>query len=70
MLYRPDDLEPPTDEPWYEERIRDGIREIVADTGVAVPRAEAPLARATAGSRSTPPTASTPDRRSRSSTAD
>lgn len=32
MLYRPEDFEPLTDEPWDESRIREGIREIVADT--------------------------------------
>ena len=32
MLYRPEDFEPLVDEPWDAERIRAGIREIVADT--------------------------------------
>ena len=36
MLYRPEDFEPLTDEPWDEERIRAGIREIVADTDAAL----------------------------------
>jgi hypothetical protein len=31
MLYRPEAFEPLTDEPWDEERARDGIRAIVAD---------------------------------------
>jgi hypothetical protein len=31
MLYRPDAFEPLTDEPWNEDRARDGIRAIVAD---------------------------------------
>lgn len=35
MLYRPDDFEPLVDEPWNEERIRAGIREIVDDTDAA-----------------------------------
>ena len=36
MLYRPDDFEPLTDEPWDEARIRAGIREIVDDTDAAL----------------------------------
>lgn len=36
MLYRPEDFEPLTDEPWDEERVRTGIREIVADTDAAL----------------------------------
>ena len=36
MLYRPEDFEPLTDEPWDEKRIRAGIREIVADTDAAL----------------------------------
>ena len=36
MLYRPEDFEPLVDEPWVEERIRAGIREIVADTDAAL----------------------------------
>ena len=36
MLYRPEDFEPLTDEPWDEERIRAGIEEIVADTDAAL----------------------------------
>ena len=36
MLYRPEAFEPLTDEPWDEERVRDGIREIVADTDNAL----------------------------------
>jgi hypothetical protein len=32
VLYRPEDFEPLTDRPWVAERIRAGIREIVADT--------------------------------------
>ena len=36
MLYRPEDFEPLTDEPWNEKRIRAGIREIVADTDAAL----------------------------------
>ena len=35
MLYRPEDFEPLTDEPWDAERIRAGIREIVDDTDAA-----------------------------------
>ena len=35
MLYRPEDFEPLTDEPWDEDRIRAGIREIVDDTDAA-----------------------------------
>jgi lanthionine synthetase-like protein len=31
-LYRPEAFEPLTDEPWDEQRVRDGIRAIVADT--------------------------------------
>ena len=36
MLYRPEDFEPLTDEPWDAERIRAGIREIVDDTDAAL----------------------------------
>ena len=36
MLYRPEDFEPLTDEPWDEARIRAGIEEIVADTDAAL----------------------------------
>ena len=36
MLYRPEDFEPLSDEPWDEARIRAGIREIVADTDAAL----------------------------------
>ena len=36
MLYRPEDFEPLTDEPWDAERARAGIREIVADTDAAL----------------------------------
>ena len=36
MLYRPEDFEPLTDEPWDEARIRAGIREIVDDTDGAL----------------------------------
>ncbi len=35
MLYRPEDFEPLTDEPWDERRVRDAIRAIVADTDAA-----------------------------------
>ena len=35
MLYSPDEFEPLTDEPWNEERVRAGIRAIVADAGAA-----------------------------------
>ena len=35
MLYRPEDFEPLTDEPWDELRVRDAIRAIVADTDAA-----------------------------------
>jgi len=35
VLYRPEDFEPLTEEPWHAERIRAGIREIVADTDVS-----------------------------------
>ena len=35
MLYRPEDFVPLTDESWNAERIRTGIREIVADTDAA-----------------------------------
>ena len=35
MLYRPEDFEPLTEEPWDQARIRAGIREIVADTDAA-----------------------------------
>jgi lanthionine synthetase-like protein len=36
LLYRPEDFEPLTEEPWDEARIRSGIREIVADTDAAL----------------------------------
>jgi lantibiotic modifying enzyme len=36
LLYRPEDFEPLTDEPWDEARVRAGIREIVADTEAAL----------------------------------
>jgi lantibiotic modifying enzyme len=36
LLYRPEDFEPLTDEPWDEARIRAGIEEIVADTDAAL----------------------------------
>lgn len=36
MLYRPEDFEPLTDEPWDAARIRAGIREIVDDTDAAL----------------------------------
>jgi len=36
VLYRPEDFEPLTDEPWDEAQIRTGIREIVADTDAAL----------------------------------
>ena len=36
VLYRPEDFEPLTDEPWDAERARSGIREIVADTDAAM----------------------------------
>jgi len=36
VLYRPEAFEPLTDEPWDEERVRDAIREIVADTDDAL----------------------------------
>jgi hypothetical protein len=36
VLYRPEDFEPLVDEPWDEERIRAGIREIVDDTDGAL----------------------------------
>jgi lantibiotic modifying enzyme len=36
VLYRPEDFEPLTDEPWDEDRIRAGIREIVDDTDGAL----------------------------------
>ena len=36
MLYRPEDFDTLTDETWHEERIRAGIREIVADTESAL----------------------------------
>ena len=32
MLYSPDGFEPLADEPWDEQRVRAGIRAIVADT--------------------------------------
>jgi hypothetical protein len=35
VLYRPEDFEPLVDEPWDPDRIRAGIREIVADTDAA-----------------------------------
>jgi len=35
VLYRPEDFEPLTDEPWDPKRIRGGIREIVEDTDAA-----------------------------------
>jgi hypothetical protein len=35
VLYRPEDFEPLTDEPWDERRVRDAIRAIVADTDAA-----------------------------------
>jgi hypothetical protein len=35
VLYRPEDFEPLTDEPWSPERVRAGIREIVADADEA-----------------------------------
>jgi len=36
VLYRPEAFEPLTDESWREERVRDAIREIVADTDGAL----------------------------------
>jgi hypothetical protein len=36
VLYRPEDFEPLTDRPWVAERIRAGIREIVADTDASL----------------------------------
>jgi hypothetical protein len=36
LLYRPEDFEPLTDEPWDEARIRAGIEEIVADADAAL----------------------------------
>ena len=36
MLFRPEDFEPLTEEPWDADRIRAGIREIVDDTDVAL----------------------------------
>jgi hypothetical protein len=36
MLYRPEAFEPLTDEPWDEQRVRAGIRAIVADTDDAL----------------------------------
>jgi lantibiotic modifying enzyme len=36
VLYRPEDFEPLVDTPWDEARIREGIREIVADTDAAL----------------------------------
>jgi hypothetical protein len=36
VLYRPEDFEPLVDEPWDAQRVRAGIREIVADTGAAL----------------------------------
>jgi lantibiotic modifying enzyme len=36
VLYRPEDFEPLIDEPWDEDRIRAGIREIVDDTDGAL----------------------------------
>ena len=35
MLYRPENFEPLTDEPWDDRRVRAAIREIVADTDAA-----------------------------------
>jgi hypothetical protein len=35
VLYRPEDFEPLTDEPWDEPRVRDAIHAIVADTDAA-----------------------------------
>ncbi len=35
MLYKPEAFEPLTDEPWDDERVRSGIREIVADADEA-----------------------------------
>jgi Lanthionine synthetase C-like protein len=35
VLYRPEDFEPLTDEPWDERRVRAAVREIVADTDAA-----------------------------------
>ena len=35
-LYRPDAFEPLTDTPWSENRVREGIREIVADAETAL----------------------------------
>ena len=36
MLYRPAAFEPLTGDPWDEERVREAIREIVADTDDAL----------------------------------
>ena len=36
VLYRAEAFEPLTDAPWDEERVRDGIREIVAETDAAL----------------------------------
>lgn len=36
LLYRPEDFEPLTDEPWDADLIRAGIREIVSDTDAAL----------------------------------
>ncbi len=36
MLYRPDAFEPLTDTQWDEERVRDAIRSLVADTDAAL----------------------------------
>lgn len=35
MLYAPDEFEPLTDEPWDDDRVREAIRAIVADTDAA-----------------------------------
>jgi hypothetical protein len=35
LLYRPEDFDLLTDEPWDTERIRAGVREIVADADAA-----------------------------------
>ena len=40
MLYSPDEFEPLTDEPWDEQRVRAGIRAIVADADAAFDRDE------------------------------
>ena len=36
MLFRPEGFEPLTDAPWNQERVREGIREIVADADAAL----------------------------------